>query len=339
MKEPLVSIIMPVYNAESYVKESVLSVFNQSYRNIELICVDDFSTDNSYSICMKLSRDLNIRVYKNDKNRGQEYTRNYGINKAKGKYITFLDADDKIDSIMIKMMVEKAEETEADIVIGTYSKIINNIEYPIELSINEKLYNKNSFINLLLSDISFDVISCIGSKLYNLSFLKSNNVKFDNSFKYNEDLGFSLTAINKTKKIYYINYPFYKYLIRKNGSVMSSYRPKMYTTIKNVWIYMKKMFIDCNIYDEKKDLFLLNISYLMINSLFNEAKFKGYRDFYKTSTLIRKDALFIDVFKTKINRKHKLILLLIKCRFMKLCYYLLKINIKIKRKKWGHMNV
>lgn len=93
--EPLVSIITPVYNAQDYLEETILSVLNQTYYNWELLLIDDCSIDNSYKIIEKyLKKDRRIKYLKNDKNSGPAITRNKGIEEAKGEYIAFLDSDD-----------------------------------------------------------------------------------------------------------------------------------------------------------------------------------------------------------------------------------------------------
>lgn len=93
--KPLVSIITPVYNAQDYLEETILSVLNQTYKNWELILIDDCSTDKSYEIIEKyLKEDKRIRYLKNEKNSGPAITRNNGIENSKGDYIAFLDSDD-----------------------------------------------------------------------------------------------------------------------------------------------------------------------------------------------------------------------------------------------------
>lgn len=332
MTDVLVSIIMPIYNAENFVKKAIESVMNQSYKNIELICIDDNSTDNSYNICMKLRETYKYNLIKNENNKGQEYTRNYGLNIAKGKYVTFLDADDTIADNMIEIMVNKAEETNVDLVIGLYSKIIENEEHPRFTSLNSGLYSRKEFISFILNDIPFDIISCIGAKLYNLEFIKKNNIYFNKKYKYNEDMGFSLTVINASTNVYYLNETFYKYLIRNTGTVMSSYRPNMFETIENVWLLMKEMFIEIQEFEIKKDEFYLNIACLIINSLLNEVLYSNYEQFKKTADSIVNNNIFEDVNKSeKLTLKYRFFLTLLKMRFYRLCYFLMSL-IHIKKR-------
>ena len=116
--EPLVSVIMPVYNCEKYLKESIESVISQSYQNWELIIVDDGSKDKSVSIIKSyMEKDKRIQLYKNESGEhGPGIARNYGMEKIRGKYTYFIDADDWIEKDLLQDTVTLAEKKHADIV-------------------------------------------------------------------------------------------------------------------------------------------------------------------------------------------------------------------------------
>ena len=98
MNEKLVSIVVPVYNSEKTIERCLKSILQNTYKNIEIIIVDDFSSDNSYLICKKLSHQFhNIKIYQNDKNKGVSYTRNIGLSHCRGVYVLFVDSDDWIE--------------------------------------------------------------------------------------------------------------------------------------------------------------------------------------------------------------------------------------------------
>lgn len=114
---PLVSVIMPVYNAEKYLKNSLHAVLNQKYRNLEVICINDGSTDNSLSILQNIAKtDDRVRII-NQENAGPAHARNAGLDAATGKYISFVDADDTLDMWMYYCLVERAEQEDADIIV------------------------------------------------------------------------------------------------------------------------------------------------------------------------------------------------------------------------------
>lgn len=326
MNNTLISIIMPVYNAENYIETAINSIINQTYKNIELICIDDCSTDQSYNICQKILKKYKYKLLRNSKNMGQEYTRNVGLKEAKGKYFTFLDSDDTLEANTIEKLVQIAEKNQTDIVIAGYSKIINGHEYPRKTELDDGLYNRKDIFENILEKLPFDVISCIGSKLYNTNFIKKNKILFNKNFKYNEDMGFSLTALREAKKIYYTDTPFYKYEIQNFGTTMSSYRKNMYTSIKRVWSLMKNILCDLNIFESKQDIYYNNIMYLMVNSLMNEAKFSNYTNYKKEAKIIINDEDFKNVYIIKNKHiKYKVIFLLLKLRIFIFCYLIMKI--------------
>lgn len=179
MNEPLISIIIPVYNVEKYIRKCLDSVLNQTYKNIEIIIINDGSTDNTYSICIEYEKsDSRIKLFTQE-NSGQGAARNLGLQHAQGTYIGFVDGDDYIDPDMYETMIKQAENLSAELVIcGLYynnnitikkSKTPSSIQvwdnYQAMLSylsdsviftgpVN-KLYRKSLFI-----EIKFPIIRC-----------------------------------------------------------------------------------------------------------------------------------------------------------------------------------
>ena len=114
----LISIIMPVYNAEKYLNRSIESIMNQTYNNIEIILVNDGSTDNSLEICTSYQEKDNRIKLINQANKGVSFARNKGIDEATGDYIMFIDSDDYVEKNMIEDMVSKITEDDIDLVIS-----------------------------------------------------------------------------------------------------------------------------------------------------------------------------------------------------------------------------
>lgn len=126
MNNELISVIIPVYNSERYLSRAIKSVLNQTYKNYEIILIDDGSTDSSIRICDKFSKeDSRIRVI-HQKNKGVSAARNTGIKIANGNYIAFLDADDEITTEALELMHNEMLNNEVDLVITNYTKILNN---------------------------------------------------------------------------------------------------------------------------------------------------------------------------------------------------------------------
>ena len=279
---------MPVYMVEKYVENSIMSVINQTYENIELICIDDASTDGSHDICERLSKkhkNIKLICHKDadgnpvNINLGQERTRNLGLDAMTGKYCMFLDSDDTITCNTIEALVAAAESSEADIVMFGYSEIRNGRDIPILADLNTGTYKMQEFSQNLLTKIPWGILSCVGSKLYRTDFIRKNYLLFDKKYKFNEDGGFILEALLNTDKVCYINKPYYKYLIRNSGSIMSSYRPMMFDTNVKVVELCKTLFINNKCFDEKKPEYYDKLFNLIICSLVNEEKFGDMKSF------------------------------------------------------------
>lgn len=134
MKKPLVSVIIPVYNGSKYLKEAVKSVEKNSYKNIEIILVNDGSKDKSKELCIKLKRKYkNIRFYSFKKNRGLSNVLNYAIKKAKGKYIARLNQDDIMTSTRLASQVYFLENNSEYVLVGGHLELINNKAKTIDI--------------------------------------------------------------------------------------------------------------------------------------------------------------------------------------------------------------
>ena len=205
-----ISIIVPIYNAEKYLKTCVDSLINQTKKELEFILVNDGSTDASEKIIKSYS-DKRIKYYKN-KNQGIGKTRNFGINKAKGKYIMFLDSDDYLDINACKELFKKAEEENLDLVINNFYRVDEVTKTQEEVIIEP-------FKNTTLKDnkeLLLNINLAPWNKLYKTTLLKDNNIKFVEDLKY-EDAPFVVETIDKAKKIGHINKFLNYYVIHKNS--------------------------------------------------------------------------------------------------------------------------
>ena len=152
--EPLVSIITPLYNCEKYIEETILSVINQTYKNWEMIIVDDYSKDKGAEIVRKYRKiDSRIKLYKNEINQGVSFTRNRAIDLSLGKYIAFLDSDDLWKKEKLEKQISFMEENNIVLSYTGYEKINSDGSLRGEIKVPEKLdYNellKNCLIGFL----------------------------------------------------------------------------------------------------------------------------------------------------------------------------------------------
>lgn len=188
MKNDLISVVIPVYNTEKYLERCVDSVLNQSYQNLEIIFVNDSSTDNSMEIIEKYcNTDNRCKCINLEKNMGVGNARNIGINQANGKYIAFIDSDDWVDSNFYIKLYFSITETKANVAIGGIKTDYNNsisstLRYEYKF---QNLIDNRFALNLLTNRYSQDVFisPIVNNKLYLTSFLRETKLKFDPSKK------------------------------------------------------------------------------------------------------------------------------------------------------------
>ena len=187
-KKDKVSIIIPIYNGEKHLAECLDTIQNQTYTNLEIICINDGSRDKSLSILKEYQKKDDRFIVIDQKNAGQSKARNEGIRRASGKYISFVDCDDFIELDMIEKMVLKAEETNADIVITNFSLYFEDTGR-YESYRDEVLYYtlKNKVFTV---EECPEIIKYVGvwDKLFETDFLKKNNLLFWENIIYEDHL-------------------------------------------------------------------------------------------------------------------------------------------------------
>lgn len=219
-----ITIAMPVYNVENYIRESILSVLNQSIDNIELLIVDDCGTDNSMTIAKEIANNYHgskrIRIAKHQVNKGLSEARNTAIKEAFGKYIYFIDSDDFISNNCIESMYKVIEGENVDFVIGSYEKTNENGKELNEPFIIKKKTIKDAkkIKEYIFKNPKEYYMACAWNKLFKLSFLRSNNLWFVPGTYY-EDNMFSLQSYMLAGSCSYI--PTITYFYRqREGSIM-----------------------------------------------------------------------------------------------------------------------
>ena len=205
----LISIIIPCYNIENYIEKCIESIENQTYKDIEIIAVDDCSKDGTIVKLKELQeRYSNLQVYQNDKNRGAAYSRNFAMKKAKGEYIGFVDSDDYITDDYYEKLMETAEKEKADLV-ATDIEIVyeNNSNAPI---LSRACLGEVTKFNLVNNGLAASPCNKIIKKelIEKYPFLEG---------KINEDVASILPAIVKAKKVAYVQGIKYFYVQRNNS--------------------------------------------------------------------------------------------------------------------------
>ncbi len=216
----LVSVIVPVYNSEKYLRQCIESIINQSYKNIEIILVvDNGSTDSSGEICDKyaLSDKRIIAIHK--EHCGPAAARNTGIENSKGEFIFFLDADDYIEIDAIKLLIESYNKHKADLIIGDFKKIKNGIvenRNDICLSGN-KLLTKQDLADYsrfyLKKPNRYLLFAFSWGRLFKSSIIKDNNIFFNIDLHTFEDVAFNFDYLNYANEACFLKIPIYDHII------------------------------------------------------------------------------------------------------------------------------
>lgn len=222
------SVVLALYNCEKYIEKCLTSLLNQTYKNIEIIVVNDGSTDSSFDIVSKYQKiDKRVKLYSN-KNMGVSYSRNFGISKCTGKYLTFVDSDDFLDEDMYEKMVNNLILTNSDISIVSYYEEFENSNTIFKSSKeNElKIYNQNEFISQILSKNGFK--GFVWNKLYKRDKIKT---LFDENISICEDLLFNIENAFNINKVVYSTEKKYHYIQRNNSAMHSKLNMKEATMI------------------------------------------------------------------------------------------------------------
>lgn len=209
---PSVSIIVPSYNEEKFISRCLDSILNQNFKEYEVLCIDDGSTDNTFNILLEYSKkDSRIIPLKNPK-KGVSSARNFGISISHGKYISFIDSDDFVQPQMLEFLFNTIEKNSSDFVFCG-SETTNFIETKL-FNYN---FNKPSLSELLYNDYNLPPI-CVWTKMINKDFLLENNIFFSNH-KIGEDVLFCSKLFSKSNNYYYIDSPLYINFININGVI------------------------------------------------------------------------------------------------------------------------
>lgn len=232
-----ISIIIPVYNSKKYLNKCLDSIKNQTYKNLEVILVDDGSTDNSLEICKNYEKkDKRFKVF-HKKNGGTSSARNYGLKQATGDYITFMDNDDYVNNKdAFNNIYNQLKKTNPDILFHNciyYWEDKNSFTKPNTNFDRNKIIDQEKYESLkyLIKEGIFTYT--VWDKVIKADLVKDNNLKFTEGMR-NEDTEFSLKLFELSKKYDYLNKPFYVY--RKNHSYAQTSKLKYQDTLdlKNI---------------------------------------------------------------------------------------------------------
>ena len=228
MNEPLVSIIIPVYNSEKYLLPCISSCTEQSYKNLEIVLVDDGSSDNSLKICQSFaSKDYRIKVI-HQVNAGVSAARNTGLRSYSGEYVIFLDSDDELYLNTVEILLKTAEEHNADIVSGAHSKVdVQGHEHCCDNDGKITVYEGD---DPLILSLKYDRrTSSVWAKLFSKKII--DKVFFVEGHNINEDGYFVFECCEKNPRLVQLNKCIYKYYIRDGSSTRGVFSEKYFDMI------------------------------------------------------------------------------------------------------------
>lgn len=224
MEEKKISIIVPIYNVEPYLKRCVESLINQTYKNIEIILVDDGSPDKCPEICDEYAHRIDKIIVIHKKNGGLSDARNFGLMNATGDYILYVDSDDYIELDACEKLATGMEEN-VDLVIGAYKEVRNNtiLEKKHSNLLENKVYTAKEYVISAIERNEWYAPAWLN--LYRKSFLIENNLYYKVGF-YFEDIEMLPRLFLANPKIVYVDYSFYNYVIRENSIITSQETPE-----------------------------------------------------------------------------------------------------------------
>lgn len=213
-----ITVVIPVYNCDNYLKKAIDSVLKQDTDNYELILINDGSTDKSLDICQEYSKKKNVKIIDTENN-GVSKARNLGIKNASGDYIIFLDADDYFTANYFKRINQILSSNKFDILICNYFNEYSKKSKKVIVTKKDEYYNLKKNANIILDLVNNATINNLGNKVYKLDYIKKYNLYFDENIDFGEDLIFNLKYINKCENLYLSSFYNYNYVQYNDKSI------------------------------------------------------------------------------------------------------------------------
>lgn len=257
---PRISVIMPVYNSEKYIKKSINSVLNQTFKDIELIIINDGSKDDSELIIKDIAKNDHRINYYEIANSGSAVARNVGLEHAKGEFIAFVDSDDYIDVDMFNILFNKTKELDVDIVSCSYERIFSDTIKKEVTFLNEGYYDKNMLQEKLYPNIFSakslhdEMPKTMWTKIYRRKLIEENDIRFIPELKMSQDVIFTTKCLLYCNSFYYLpNEKLYKYM-HNEASRTNTYLKNAWKILKNNYVQLVNMSEQFSQYPLKKQL-------------------------------------------------------------------------------------
>ena len=337
----MISVIIPIYNVEKYLSDCIDSVLNQTYSNLEIILVDDGSTDNSGKICDSYEKKYSNIKTVHKKNAGLGYARNTGLEHATGDYVMFLDSDDYLDNDCLAILMKYMIDNSLDLVKSGLKRVTDSQKIIYKSNYDDKLYVDLDIKNELLpktigsspnkSD-SIDMSVC--GSIYKLNIIKNNKLKFYSERDVlSEDLLFNIEYLILCDRCMTISYIGYNYRYNLN-SLTTKYRRDRFEKVKYLYNHIENI-IEKNNYTtdidlRKKKSFFINVR-MCINQERRRVSKKNNKESLLSISNICNDPLTINAIKeypiNDLGFKQKVFIFLIKHKNIRTLLFLANHNI------------
>lgn len=318
--QSLISVIIPVYNAEKYLSACLESVMAQTYKNLEILLVNDGSTDNSVAVCEEFAvKDQRIKLIHKE-NGGVSSARNCGLQNANGEYVTFIDSDDYVDKDYVQALYDALQTDNADMSFCNFVYAGKTLESSGEKLPDAICIDKNSPETVRFLSRFFRVGSYIMGSCWRILYKKQliETDTFNPRLRIGEDLLFMINALLKAEKVTFVKQDLYFYRVNEE-SCMLTYKKNYLQNQTDLYTEIQKRFETLNVSK------MLNVYGAVVNyeCFLNEIKYKQptqkeniqairQSELYKYFTL--KNGLAIDKFNKKI--KYAIVWFLVKMRFV-----------------------
>lgn len=266
----LVSIIVPIFNAERYLEECIQSLINQTYSNVEIILIDDESKDESLRICRQFAQiDKRIKIFQ-QKNSGAGAARNTGLRHVNGKYVMFVDADDYVSPEAIEKLLKFMKDSNADTGVGSYADVDCNGTVLREHIVENEVYRgngkiKNDFLMKMVGsapECSDSIRVTVWNSIYSLEIINNYKLKFVSEREMlAEDTIFNIEYYSHSKTLCTLNKPTYYYRENINSLTRKKYKDGLFSKLLSSYFYQKKLLNDLEMGEEsqlrlKKQIFI-----------------------------------------------------------------------------------
>lgn len=243
-----ISVIMPVYNCENYLAESLESLINQTHQNLEIIIINDGSTDNSMEICKRYAENDHRIVLLNQRNQGPAAARNLALDNATGDYIAFLDADDFMELNSYEKLLKSAKKYDTQMVVCGFNFLYDNTVTPCESSVQDGLYI-NERCKEILDEMVFPLKehymhAYLWNRLIKRDLIESDKQRFDVTLRRSSDYPFLVLLVKKLDRIYLMEKEKLVYYRQQSSSITHKYLADYWPMVLTIYDKLRKENLD-----------------------------------------------------------------------------------------------